>query len=158
MLVKQGTAVSPGIAIGEVVLLDRDDLRAPRRAIARGEVEAELRRFDRAVAQASREVDEEIQRFDSQVQIPHQILESHRDMIRDPALRSAVEKIVRAEHLSSETALAQVMEGYYRRFEAMESRYISERAQDIREIEQRILGVLLGRRSRDVRRLAEPAV
>src|SRR6266511_1638164 len=110
MRVKQGTAVSPGIAIGEVVLLGRDELRAPRRSIARGEVDAELRRFDRAVAQATREVDEEIQRFDSRVQIPHQVLESHRDMIRDPALRAAVERIVRSEHLSSESALSQVME------------------------------------------------
>jgi phosphotransferase system enzyme I (PtsI) len=158
MRVKQGTAVSPGIALGEVILLGRDELRAPRRSVARGEVDAELRRFDRAVAQATREVDEEIQRFDSRVKIPHQVLESHRDMIRDPALRAAVERIVRSEHLSSESALSQVMEGFYRRFEEMESKYISERAQDIREIEQRLLSILLGKRPRDVHHLAHQAV
>src|SRR5262245_57869733 len=158
MLVKQGIPVSPGIAIGKAAVLGHDELRPPRRMINRSEAELELRRFDRAVVQATREIEEEISRLDQEFQLPHQVLESHRDMIRDPALRGQVEKIVRTEHINVESALAQVLEGYYRRFEEMQSAYIAERAQDIREIERKLLRVLLGKRSREVRRIPPDSV
>jgi phosphotransferase system enzyme I (PtsI) len=158
MLVKRGIPVSPGIAIAEAVVLGTDDLHAARRAIPRSEIELELKRFDRAISLATKEIDEEISRFDRDSQLPHQIMESHRNMLRDPALRSAVEKVVRTDHLGAESALSQVLEGYYRQFEEMESEYISERAQDIREIERKLLRILLGKRPRDLRRVAHEAV
>ncbi|MGH9362557.1 MAG: phosphoenolpyruvate-utilizing N-terminal domain-containing protein, partial [Thermoanaerobaculia bacterium] len=63
MMVKKGIPVSPGIAIGAALVLGTDELRAPRRAITRGEAEGELKCFDRAVAQATREIQEEIERL-----------------------------------------------------------------------------------------------
>ena len=101
MLIQHGIPVSPGIAIGEAVVLASDEFQIPQRAIVKGEVDGELRRFDRAVGQATREIEEEVARFDRELELPHQILESHRNMIHDPALHSAVERIIRTDLLST---------------------------------------------------------
>ncbi len=158
MLVKEGTPVSPGIVIAEAVVLGLDEQRVPLRQIGRGEVDTELRRLDRAVAQAGREIEEEIGNLAAGFELPRQILGVHRDMIRDPALRAAVEKTVRGDHLSAESALARVMEGYYRRFEEMDSNYIAERSLDLRDIERRIVGILIGKRHGGAPQVAKPSV
>jgi phosphoenolpyruvate-protein phosphotransferase (PTS system enzyme I) len=158
MNIQHGIPVSPGIAMAEVVVLGSDEFQTPHRAIGRGEVEAELRRFHRAIAQATREIDEEVARFDKGFELPLQILESHRNMLHDPALRAAVEKVMRTDSLSAETSLSRVLEGYYRRFEQLESEYISERAQDLREIERKLLRILLGKRPRTPHRFSRPVV
>jgi len=158
MLVKEGTPVSPGIVIAEAVVLGLDEQRVPLRQIGRGEVDTELRRLDRAVAQAGREIEEEIGNLAAGFELPRQILGVHRDMIRDPALRAAVEKTVRGDHLSAESALARVMEGYYRRFEEMDSNYIAERSLDLRDIERRIVGILIGKRHGGAPQVEKPSV
>ena len=48
MQVLRGIAISPGIALGPVVVLDRRGLALPTRAIAAEAVSGELERLDRA--------------------------------------------------------------------------------------------------------------
>ena len=159
MLIQHGIPVSPGIAISEAAVISMDELQVPHRSIERGEVEGELRRLNRAIGQATREVEESIARLRTEeVALPLQILESHRNMIQDPVLHSAVEKSVRTSLVGAETALSGVLEGYYRRFEALESEYISERAQDLREIERKLLRALLGKRPRGPARFQRQVV
>ena len=49
----QGIAVSPGVAIGEVLVMDNEGFRIPRRFLPRDAVEDELERLDEAIAAAS---------------------------------------------------------------------------------------------------------
>ena len=49
METKKGIAVSPGIAIGEAVVLGQEDLRIHRRYVPRGKVRDEIERLDTAV-------------------------------------------------------------------------------------------------------------
>ncbi len=158
MFIQNGIPVSPGIAIAEAVALRADEFQVSRRTIVKGEIETELRRFDRAVLQATRDIDDEISRFDKEFEVPLKILEAHRNMVQDPALRAAVERIVRTDCLSAESAISMVLEGYQRRFEEMESEYIAERAHDVREIERRLLRALLGKRPRNLLRLTHEVV
>ena len=51
----RGIAVSPGVAIGEALVMDNEGFRIPRRFVARDAVEAELERLGRAIAAASEE-------------------------------------------------------------------------------------------------------
>ena len=53
----QGIAVSPGVAIGEALVLDNEGFRIPRRFLPRDAVEDELERLDRAMAAAAAEVE-----------------------------------------------------------------------------------------------------
>jgi phosphotransferase system enzyme I (PtsI) len=149
---KKGIAVSPGIAIGEAVVLGQEDLRIHRRFVPRGKVREEVERLDRAVKDAVEEINEEIARFGDDLKITRQILESHRDMIADPTLRKEMVDRIRTKLHSAEYALALVLRSYYKRFEEMESEYISERAHDLADIERKLLRLLLGKKlTRDAR-------
>ena len=52
----QGIAVSPGIAIGEALVMDNEGFRIPRRFVARDAVEDELDRLSRAIGASSEEI------------------------------------------------------------------------------------------------------
>ena len=57
MLKLQGIAVSPGVTIGEALVLDSEGFRIPRRFVARSAVDTELERLATAVAETSREIE-----------------------------------------------------------------------------------------------------
>jgi len=146
METKKGIAVSPGIAIGEAVVLGQEDLSIHRRSVPKAKVREEIERLDKAVKDAVEEINDEIARFGDDAKITRQILESHRDMIADPTLRKEMVERIRTKLHSAEYALALVLRGYYKRFEEMESEYISERAHDLADIEKKLLRLLLGKK------------
>jgi phosphotransferase system enzyme I (PtsI) len=149
METKKGIPVSPGIGIGEAVVLGKEDLKVRRRFVPESKVDKEIAKFDWAVARAVEEINDEISRFGEDLKITKQILESHRDMIADPALRREVVERIRTKLNSAAYALAMVLRGYYSRFEEMESEYIADRAHDLADIEKKLLRVLLGKKSPD---------
>ncbi|HVR73117.1 MAG TPA: phosphoenolpyruvate--protein phosphotransferase [Planctomycetota bacterium] len=145
METKKGIPVSPGICIGDVVVMGQEDLQIRRRSITGSQAGEEVERFDQAVLQAVREINEEISKFGDDLKITRQVLESHRDMIADPTLRKEVVHRVEENRNTAEYALSLVLRGYYHRFEEMESEYISERAHDVADIEKKLLRALLGK-------------
>ena len=52
----QGIAVSPGVAIGEALVMDNEGFRIPRRFVSRDTVDSELERLDKAMQAASKEI------------------------------------------------------------------------------------------------------
>ncbi len=53
----QGIAVSPGVAIGEALVMDNEGFRIPRRFVARDAVEDELERLAEAIDAAGAEIE-----------------------------------------------------------------------------------------------------
>lgn len=150
MEVRKGIPVSPGIGIGEAVVLGRESLRIRRRFVAKSKVEEEVERLNRAVERTVDEINQEVARFGEDMMIPKQILESHRDMVADVHLRREVSQLIRANNFTAENALSRVLRAYRRRFEEVESTYISERAHDVADIERKILQALLGKKLSEV--------
>ncbi len=145
MEVRRGIPVSPGIGIGDAVVIGHEDLRIRRRYVPPEKVDDEIQNLDRAVERTVAEISEELARFGGDMIIARQVLESHRDMAADQTLRQEIAESIRSKSYSAEYALALVFRGYYRRFEAMESDYISERSTDLADIEKKLLRTLLGK-------------
>ena len=53
----QGIAVSPGVAIGEALVMDNEGFRIPRRFLPRDAVEDELERLDQSIKSATAEIE-----------------------------------------------------------------------------------------------------
>ncbi len=53
----QGIAVSPGVAIGEALVVDNEGFRIPRRFVARDAVEHELERLEHAIVASAGEIE-----------------------------------------------------------------------------------------------------
>ena len=142
----KGIPVSPGISIADVALLRSDNLRIHRRFVAKEDVESEVRRFEQAVREASRDLEVQIADLGEELMIAAQVLQTHRDMLNDPGLHSDVISRIRDNKFTAAYASSIVLGEYHDRFEQMESEYLSERSHDIRDIERQLLTRILGKR------------
>jgi phosphotransferase system enzyme I (PtsI) len=155
----QGIAVSPGIAIGEALVMDSEGFRIPRRFVSRDAVDDELERLDKSVQAAAAEIagnrDTVAQELGEQVAA---ILDAHLLMLQDARLRSELEEMIRQRHYSPEYAVSRTLRRYAEVFQRLEGSPLAERAADIFDIEKRLLRHLLGRRREGIAHLTSPVL
>jgi phosphoenolpyruvate-protein phosphotransferase len=133
-----GIAASPGIAIGPVLVRNRQAIRYPKR----GESPAvELQRLDAALDKVHGEIGVLIE--ESQVASIRDIFTTHQAMLRDPALREEVQ--VRLQKgLSAEAAWMEEIESAAQQQESLHDKLLAERAADLRDVGRRVLACLTG--------------
>ena len=139
-----GLPAAPGFGRGRAhLLLPAVSFEAieDRRA---DDVAAERLRFQRAVAESSRELEtlkarlaRRLPEFDSA------IIDAHSMMLEDRGFLAKVEAQIKTG-LRAETALKHVVDEYLERFGAMRDEYLSERASDVKDVALRVLRNLLG--------------
>ncbi len=155
----QGIAVSPGVAIGEALVMDNEGFRIPRRFVARDAVVDELERLDKAVAAAASEIAHHRETVSAELGEKYgAIFEAHLQMLQDSRLRSELEEMIRQRHYSPEYAVSRTLRRYAQVFQRLESSYLAERANDIFDIEKRLLRHLLGRRREGIAHLTSPVL
>lgn len=147
----QGIAVSPGVAIGEVLVLDNEGFRIPRRFLTRDAVDDELERLNRAIDAATAEIERNRVRVAAQLGSDYAaIFSAHIQMLNDRGLRSKLEEMIRQRHYSPEYAVSRTLRHYAKVFQSLEGDYLSERANDIFDIEEKLLRQLSGRRREEL--------
>ncbi|HET6884386.1 MAG TPA: phosphoenolpyruvate--protein phosphotransferase [Pirellulales bacterium] len=155
----QGIAVSPGVAIGEALVMGNEGFRIPRRFLARDAVHDELERLHRAIDSAAAEIERNRDTIAGELGSEYgAIFEAHLQMLRDPRLRSELEQMIRERHYSPEYAVSRTLRRYAKVFQSLESGYLAQRASDIFDIEKRLLRNLLGRRREEISSLTSPVL
>jgi phosphotransferase system enzyme I (PtsI) len=155
----QGIAVSPGVAIGEALVMDNEGFRIPRRFVTRDTVVDELERLDKAIAASAAEISKH--RDAVALELGEQyaaIFEAHLQMLQSVRLRSELEEMIRQRHYSPEYAVSRTLRKYAQVFQKLESSYLAERATDIFDIEKRLLRHLLGLRREGIAHLSSPVL
>jgi phosphotransferase system enzyme I (PtsI) len=159
MQILQGIAVSPGVAIGEALVIDREGFRIPRRFVARNAVEHELQRWRSASAAVADEISRSRQHVATQLGDRYAgIFSAQRQMLGDPKLVEEIESLIRGRHYSSEFAVSQTLRGYAGVLQGLESQLIAQRANDVFDIEKRLLQELTGQRHEVLSNLSQPAI
>jgi phosphoenolpyruvate-protein phosphotransferase (PTS system enzyme I) len=143
--VLHGVAVSAGITIGHAHLVSSARLEAAHYEIPESEVQAEIFRFDAALARAKQEL------AALEKQIPDDapgefatFLNLHRMILEDNSLSQAPREIIRERRANAEWALVLQMEKLAEQFEQMEDAYLRERRRDIEQVVERVLKALAG--------------
>ena len=155
----QGIAVSPGVAIGEALILDNEGFRIPRRFLPRDAVEEELDRLHKALEAATNEVERNRDRVAAELGDEYAgIFSAHVQMMRDNRFRGEVEELIRTRHYSPEYAVSRSLRKYAKIFESLDGEYMAERANDIFDIEKRILRNLLGMRREELSQVTSPVL
>jgi phosphotransferase system enzyme I (PtsI) len=140
----RGTSVSPGIAQGRAVVVACARGVAPRREVRTEEVEAEVRRFQAALARAEAELLELFRAVGERIGTSQAaVLEAQRLLVRDPGLVERVVGIVRERHVNAESAVAEVIDEFTSSLDAVPDTYLRERAADIRDVGRRVLSALI---------------
>ncbi len=155
----QGIAVSPGVAVGEALVMDNEGFRIPRRFLVRDAVESELERLDQAIAAARKEIQHNCDAVSKELGKKYgAIFEAHLLMLDDSQLHGEFEEMIRQRHYSPEYAVSRTLRRYAKVFEKLESNYLAQRATDIFDIEKRLLRHLLGRRREELAHLTSPVL
>lgn len=155
----QGIAVSPGVAIGEALVMDNEGFRIPRRFVARDAVEEELERLHRAIDAASTEIARNQEAVSLELGDQYAaIFEAHLRMLEGSKLRSELEEMIRDRHYSPEYAVSRTFRRYAELFEKLQTETFASKANDIRDIEKRLLRNLLGRRREGLSKLTSPVL
>jgi phosphoenolpyruvate-protein phosphotransferase (PTS system enzyme I) len=140
-----GAGVSGGIAIGHAHLVSTARLEVAHYEIAPGDVEAELQRFDAAVAKVRGEL-AALQTGVSALASAEMkaILSLHAMLLNDSNLSVVPRDLIRNRRCNAEWALVQQMDYLVSQFEEMEDAYLRERKQDIVQVVERVLKAMLG--------------
>lgn len=155
----QGIAVSPGVAIGEALVLDAEGFRIPERFVTRDAVEDELERLQRAISVAAEEIAGNRDTVFRELGPTYgAIFAAHLEMLQDAQLREELERMIRQEHYSAEYAVSRTFRRYAQVFQRLQSSYLAERANDIYDIEKRLLRHLLGQRREQLSHLSSPVL
>ena len=151
--------MSPGVAIGEALVIGREGFRIPRRFVARNAVEHELQRWKQAASKVADSIALHRDRVTEQLgKLYGAIFSAQLQMLADPQLADQIESLIRGRHFSSEYAVAQTLKGYAKLLQGLESQYIAARANDVLEIERLLLRELLGCGHEVLANLKSPAI
>jgi len=152
--VLHGSSVSGGITIGHAHLVSSARLEVAHYEIPDESVEAEIARFDGAIAHVKHELSalEAHIPADSPAEFGA-FVNLHRMILEDTSLSHAPRELVRERRCNAEWALVQQMDKLVAQFEDIEDPYLRERKADIRQVVERVLNALMGGQT-----LAEPRV
>jgi phosphotransferase system enzyme I (PtsI) len=144
-VVVRGTGIATGIAHGPAfVLACANNATAPRLEIPPDGIDAELARFETAVARAEEELLALKQRVAEKIGASEaDIFTAQALLLHDPAFRSQVERAVRDGPVNAEGAVAEVIEKFTRAFDEIPDPYLRERAADVRDVGRRVLSALI---------------
>lgn len=154
----RGIPIFPGIAIGQVFLMDSEDYRIPQRCISENEesINSEKKRYLAAIDRAIQEL-KEIENSTSIKDIAI-IFQGHRYIIEDPGLQEEVLEKIEKFFYSAEYAVSHVMWKHRLKLKSLEGEYYSRRLSDLEDIENRLLRHLLGEQKEDLKSLQAPVV
>ncbi len=144
--VLQGTAASPGLAVGRAFVIDRRKIKAPKRHIDADDVQSELARLEAALTASG----EQLERIKRRLSEKHTgddhflILDAYQLILRDEHLVEPTKRRIREDHINAEWALRKTVEDIKHVFETIEVDYFRERRSDVDFVGDRILQNLLG--------------
>ena len=135
-----GIGVSPGIAVGPVLIVEREEIPVVRLRLAPDTVEAEAERFLRAVGSSRVQLLGIKERLARDAGSPHgYIFDAHLLMLEDPLFKDRALAVIREEHVNAEWALRTIAEELHGRFARLDDDYFRERSTDLDDVLGRVL-------------------
>ncbi len=159
--VLRGIPVSDGVRQGKVLVLRRpEDLVVPRYTLSEEEVVQQIQRLERAMTTTRRQI------LEVQEKVSHNIgakdagiFDAHLLVLEDPYLVDEATRRIQEEKMNVEQAFQLAAERYTAALSATEDPFLRERSADMRDVTQRVLNALLGRREEiDLAHLTEPCI
>jgi phosphoenolpyruvate-protein phosphotransferase (PTS system enzyme I) len=139
----EGVGVSSGIAVGSAHLVESGAVHVPEYEISAEQVSEEQGRFAKAVGSAQKQ----IRKLESKAAGLHGaaaeeiaiLLEAHLQMLSGSRVQRGVENRIARDRLNAEAAVRAEISDIAQEFAALDDPYIAARADDIREVGDRLI-------------------
>jgi len=148
----RGTGVSPGIALGEVLLTEKVDFPSCKESIPDDKVPNEFKRLGKAVGRTKKQLVRIKDKIKAKVGDEHAfIFDAHLLILEDKSLLDSLEKIIREENARAEWAISKVHDKYLKIFDAIADEYFRDRKSDISDVLSKVYRNLepAGQREKD---------
>ncbi len=140
-----GIGASPGIAIGEIFLVNRTRTAAVERRIAPYEVQGEIEAFFEAVELSKKQLEEVKSGVTDRQLVEHlYIIDTHLLILDDQMLLESTVGMIREKLVNAEGALKRTLKKFREVFDKIEDEYLRERRSDIDSVGDRLLRNLVG--------------
>jgi phosphotransferase system enzyme I (PtsI) len=141
----KGIGVSPGIAIGRAVIVEKRVASIYRVPIRDDDVAGEVTRFLEALEKTRDELLELKHKISRSMGDEYaQIFEAHAMIVSDPSFSDKVVQKIEEEQVNAEWALSEVQEELQARFASFDDEYLRERVVDVKDVTERLLTNLQG--------------
>jgi phosphotransferase system enzyme I (PtsI) len=141
----KGVGVSPGIAIGRALIVEKKIESVYRVPIHQDQIEAEVGRFREALVATREELldlKEKVRR--SMGDEYASIFDAHAMIVSDPSFADKVIQKIESESVNAEWAVSEVLEELEARFESFENEYLRDRGEDVKDVGESLLKNLQG--------------
>ena len=156
----RGIPVSGGVSRGTVLVVGHQTGTPVRREIGEGEVPGEIGRLEQALIATRHELHEVQRHVSAGLGLNEaRIFDAHLLTLEDPVLVGEVTRRIEEEKVCAEFAFHEVAQKYIAALSRVPDDFLRERVADIRDVADRVLDQLLGRREKvDFRKLTEPRI
>jgi phosphoenolpyruvate-protein phosphotransferase (PTS system enzyme I) len=141
----QGIAASPGVAVGEALVLSSRKVRTPKLRLKANEIEPEILRFKTAIDLSDKQLEELKEKLSANDGQEHSlILEAHRMLLHDPMFIVEAGRLIREDGINAEWAVRRVCRKLKHQFDNLEDEYFRERKSDVDFMADRVVRNLMG--------------
>lgn len=156
MITLTGKSVFGGVSIGKIRFYKKEEKVVRRIHIEN--VEEEFARFQNARNIAIYQLKDLYEKALVDIgEANALIFETHQMMLEDLDYIESVENIIRTQNVNAEFAVATTSDNFVAMFSAMDDSYMQGRAADVKDISERILGILCEKKE-DTLQLKEPSI
>ena len=143
MQIFEGKSVFGGIAMGKIRVYKKDAQQVKRVKVT--DAEAEIARYMQARDTAMQQLQQLYEKALQEIgETNAAIFEVHQMMLEDDDYNESVENIIRTEQVNAEYAVASTGDNFAQMFASMDDEYMQGRAADVRDISERMIGILNG--------------
>ncbi len=159
MLVLKGIPASPGVAIGQAVLLPGEDIAVSKQYILLEEVDRELQKFQHALTKTMEELDQCSRKVNATLGAEYaSLMDTHKLILQDPVLKDAVIAKIRTEYVSARSAISLVLNDLAANFDKIEDPFFKERRNDLFDAGKRLLANLEGNKRDFLASIKKPSL
>ena len=139
----EGKSIFNGVAIGKILFYSKNQQQVKREKVE--DVEAEIARYEAATVKAIEELNELHDKALKEVGEENaMIFEVHAMMLEDGDYKDSVYNIIRTQGVNAEYAVATTGDNFAAMFAEMDDDYFKARSADMKDISERVIGVLSG--------------
>ncbi|MGM0549059.1 MAG: phosphoenolpyruvate--protein phosphotransferase [Bacillota bacterium] len=145
MILLEGIAASPGIAIGKSLLKEDKEIEINKEKIRSEQVESEIEKLHDALAESKKSLlqlkEETAEKLGKE---KAEIFGAHLMILDDPEVIPAFENKIKDDKLNAAAAVKAVIDQFAAMFAAMDDDYLRERGSDIKDVGLRVIKNILG--------------
>lgn len=153
----QGIPVSPGIAIGKVLIKKEQQIELIKKNNIN--VTEELEKLTNSIDIAREQINQLYTLTLNTIgEKEAEIFDAHNMILDDPEFFGQIREKVASENINVEWAIKEVLDNFVMIFENMDNEYMRERAADLKDVSNRVIRIILGVELNDFSKLEEEVI